>query len=164
VLHTPNNSISMAVSLTSGGGGKPLTAMGSTLWVRLISGCRICAPSDKPKKVAGIDFINYGSHHNAYPVPYFTVACALGITENDIQLFLSRLDKTLTEWKMAEGPPTRFVPQNDSDGARGNAKEGHLAAEVVTGNDALDADTDTGDDEVACALASCSTSAGFGSS
>ena len=35
------NSISMAVSLNSGGGGRAPTAMGAQLWTRLISGARI---------------------------------------------------------------------------------------------------------------------------
>ena len=38
VLDTPHNAISMAVTLTSGGGGRKPTAMGAQLWVRLISG------------------------------------------------------------------------------------------------------------------------------
>ncbi|KAL3904177.1 MAG: hypothetical protein SGPRY_011390 [Prymnesium sp.] len=104
VLETPHNSISMGVSLTSGGGNSPVTAMGAALWLRLISGCRICAPTARQKIVAGISFTNYGSHHNDYPCAYFTVACAIGITEEDIVLFLKRLDKTLTEWKRQPSP------------------------------------------------------------
>lgn len=99
LLGTPHNSISMAVTLTSGGGGRQATAMGASLWVRLISGCRLVAPSSKTKSVAGIDFVNYGSHTDAYPVPYFTVACALGITDAEVDTFLKKLDKTLGEWK-----------------------------------------------------------------
>ena len=48
-------------------------------------------PSSKPKAVAGISFTNYGSHHDAYPCVYFTVACALGITQPEIDLFLKKL-------------------------------------------------------------------------
>ena len=80
-------------------GGRQATAMGASLWVRLISGCRLVAPSSKTKSVAGIDFVNYGSHTDAYPVPYFTVACALGITDAEVDTFLKKLDKTLGEWK-----------------------------------------------------------------
>ncbi|KAL1507789.1 hypothetical protein AB1Y20_007399 [Prymnesium parvum] len=125
LLHTPHNSISMAVSLGSGGGGRPLTSMGASLWVRLISGCRICAPSPHPKKVAGIEFVNYGAHHHAYPCAYFTVACALGITEKDATLFLKRLDKTLTEWKR-QGEPAR-LPAEQGAAAEGHAEEEEIA-------------------------------------
>ena len=48
-------------------------------------------PSSKPKAVAGVSFQNYGSHHDAYPCIYFTVACALGITQPEIDLFLKKL-------------------------------------------------------------------------
>ena len=41
LLHTPNNTISMAITLSSEAGGRPPTAMGASLFVRLISGCRI---------------------------------------------------------------------------------------------------------------------------
>ena len=114
LLETPHNSISMAVTLSSGGGGRNPTAMGATLWVRLVSGARICAPSSSKKSVAGIGFQSYGSHCDDYPMAYFTAACALGVTEADIDLFLKRLDKTLREWKKMkplpppkprEGPP-----------------------------------------------------------
>lgn len=110
VLGTPHNTISMAVSLTSGGGGRTPTAMGAQLWVRLISGCRIVAPTTKTKEVSGIHFVNYGAHSNEYPVAYFTAACALGATEADADIFFKRLDKTLKEWKkMKPLPPPKGV-------------------------------------------------------
>lgn len=107
VLSTPHNSISHAVTLSSGGGGRPFTAMGAQLWVRLISGARIIAPTTKIKEVAGIAFPNYGASCDAYPVAYFTAACALGATEAEADLFFKKLDKTLKEWKKMKplGPP-----------------------------------------------------------
>jgi len=116
LLETPHNTISMAVTLTSGGGGRKVTAMGAQLWVRLISGCRICAPSSEKKKVAGIAFANYGSHHDTYPAAYFTAACALGATEEDLQLFLKRLDKTLKEWKKMKPLPEKVPKSVDGAG------------------------------------------------
>ena len=112
LLETPHNSISMAVTLTGGGGGRSPTAMGAQLWVRLISGCRIIAPTSKAKDVAGISFPNYGAHCDKYPVAYFTAACALGATEAEVDLFLKRLDKTLKEWKkMKPLPPPPTVSE-----------------------------------------------------
>ena len=93
VLDTPHNSISMAVTLTSGGGGRASTAMGAQLWVRLISGARIVAPTTKTKEVAGVNFPNYGAHCDAYPCAYFTAACAIGATEAEADLFFKKLDK-----------------------------------------------------------------------
>lgn len=133
VLSTPNNGISMAVTLTSGGGDRAPTAMGAALWVRLISGCRICAPVDKPKEVAGIEFINYGAHHDAYPCAYFTVACALGIVEEDVLLFLKRLDKTLTEWKKPPHAPKKSLSAVSDETAYNTAARtsGDVAAGVA---------------------------------
>ena len=99
VLETPNNTISMAVTLSPG--ARPPTSMGGALFVRLISGARIVAPA-KPKAVAGLPFTNYGAHHDAYPHVYLTVACALGITQPEIDLFLKKLDKTFAEYKAAD--------------------------------------------------------------
>ena len=111
LLATPHNTISHAVTLTSGGGGKAPTAMGAQLWVRLISGARIVAPSSEAKEVSGIAFTNYGASYDAYPCAYFTAACALGATEAEADLFFKRLDKTLKEWKkMKPHPPQAALP------------------------------------------------------
>ncbi len=138
LLATPNNSISMAVSLTSGGGGRPPTAMGASLWVRLVSGARIVAPSSKRKEVAGVSFANYGSHCDEYPTPYFTVACALGVREDEVQLFLKRLDKTLREWKRMK-EPEKPAPSIGAADAEGRREEEPMAAEAVEAAEAAEA-------------------------
>ena len=111
VLDTPHNSISMAVTLSSGGGGRPFTAMGAQLWVRLISGARIVVPNPKTKEVAGVHFPNYGAHCDLYPVAYFTAACAMGATESEADLFFKKLDKTLKEWKKMKPLPPPKEPK-----------------------------------------------------
>ncbi len=48
------------------------------------------------KSVAGITFDCYGAHIDGYPTgPYLTAACAIGLSKAEVDLFLSRLDKTL---------------------------------------------------------------------
>jgi len=47
--------------------------------------------------VASIAFEGYGAHINEYPVAYLTAACALGLTQKEIDIFLSRLDKVMSE-------------------------------------------------------------------
>ena len=132
LLATPHNTISMAVTLTSGGGGKPMTAMGAQLWVRLISGARIVAPTTKTKEVSGIHFPNYGAHCDSYPVAYFTAACALGATEAEADLFFKKLDKTLKEWKkMKPPPPPKGVAESTTtteENGGGGAVAGEAAA------------------------------------
>ena len=49
------------------------------------------------KSVAGIDFVGYGAHFNSYPVPYLTAACAVGMTRDDVDIFIKRLRKTIAD-------------------------------------------------------------------
>lgn len=48
------------------------------------------------KSVAGITFDGYGAHIDGYPTPYLTAACAIGLSKAEVDLFLSRLDKTMS--------------------------------------------------------------------
>ena len=62
-----------------------------------ISLFRVVAPG-KNNTVSGIQFINYGSHSNEYPCAYMTAAAAIGMTKNDVDLFITRLDKVMTKF------------------------------------------------------------------
>jgi len=96
VLKTPNNPISIAMTL-SNLQGKP-TYLGAMLFSRCCSGSRIVAPGPT-KEVSGLTFKGYGAHIDNYPYPYMTFAGAIGMSKSDVDLFLSRLDKTLEEYK-----------------------------------------------------------------
>jgi len=128
LLCTPNNNISMAVSLTPPPGSKAPTTIGASLFVRLVSGVRVVTPTDKPKAVCGLSFCSFGSHHERYPTSYFAVACALGITAGDMELFLKRVDKALGEWKQQlqlpppQQPPQQPPPQQQPSGAECSAQ------------------------------------------
>lgn len=76
-----------------------LTYLGSMLYQRSVSGCRVVACTGEVKKVAGVDFVDWGAHAANYRRSYFTVACSFGITEQDVMLFLQRLHKVLTKFK-----------------------------------------------------------------
>lgn len=65
---------------------------------RCVSGTRVVAKG-KQQSVGGIDFLGYGAHFDAYPHDYLTAAAALGTTEDDVDEFVSRLKKSLNEWK-----------------------------------------------------------------
>uniref|UniRef100_A0A7S3SP59 O-phosphoseryl-tRNA(Sec) selenium transferase n=1 Tax=Emiliania huxleyi TaxID=2903 RepID=A0A7S3SP59_EMIHU len=123
VLHTPNNGISMSVTLTPPEGSKPAGSLGASLFVRLVSGLRVVTPSAAGKTVGGIPFESYGAHYSGYPCAYFSVACAIGIADGDVDLFLRRLDKALAEWKK---PPRQ--PKAKAGGADGAAGNGSCAA------------------------------------
>jgi len=92
LMKTPNNPISLAISLNSFRDGTP-TMLGSMLFSRFVSGTRVGVPSTQ-KLVCGIMFDGYGTHIDSYPCPYLNVACAIGITKMDINTFIDRLEKT----------------------------------------------------------------------
>jgi O-phospho-L-seryl-tRNASec:L-selenocysteinyl-tRNA synthase len=56
----------------------------------------VVVPLGKSTPIGGCDFVNWGAHHGAYPVPYFTAACSIGLTASEIDLFMERLDAV---WK-----------------------------------------------------------------
>jgi len=104
VLQTPNNKISLALSLSSFNDGDP-TFLGSMLFSRGCSGSRIVS-SQTTSTIGNIKFIGYGSHSDNYPVTYMTVAASIGGSKREIDVFLNRLDKAMTKLKKnLEGRP-----------------------------------------------------------
>jgi O-phospho-L-seryl-tRNASec:L-selenocysteinyl-tRNA synthase len=116
VLETPGNPISMAVTLSrleedlaemrdlkpddDGANGKKTSVsfFGSMLFSRAVSGTRVVAPG-KTQEVGGIAFEGFGASCDAYPVPYFTAAAALGTTRGDVDAFCVRLGKAFTDFR-----------------------------------------------------------------
>lgn len=93
VLETSKNSISFALSLQ---GLQAPTALGGALFSRRVSGTRVVTRVSC-KTLCGFTFENYGASYSEYPCAYLTAACALGISEREIDLFLRRLKKALTK-------------------------------------------------------------------
>lgn len=95
---------------------KDISFLGSMLFTRCVSGTRVVVPSDAAGKGGGgkgggtgkdptaktigpLTFPGYGSHADAYaPGPYLTAACALGVSKDEVDEFLRRLDKTLGDF------------------------------------------------------------------
>jgi O-phospho-L-seryl-tRNASec:L-selenocysteinyl-tRNA synthase len=84
----------MIVAMTLDSFGDNPSQIGSQLFYRCISGPRVVKRNSQ-KEVVGIKFPGYGSHTNDYPSHYLTMACAIGITRDDIDQFVQILDKTL---------------------------------------------------------------------
>lgn len=99
VLETSKrNTISFAISLTCATSDpEAATRFGSMLFTRGVSGARVVAPGTA-KEVAGIEFSSYGASHSEYPCAYVTVACAIGIDEEEIDAMATRLDKTFASF------------------------------------------------------------------
>lgn len=45
--------------------------------------------------MAGVDFTGYGASVNGFPHDYLTAACAVGLSEAELEEFVLRLDKTI---------------------------------------------------------------------
>ncbi|EGG21842.1 O-phosphoseryl-tRNA selenium transferase [Cavenderia fasciculata] len=98
LLDTPDNRISLGLALAVASGDQQklsISMIGSKLFSRSCSGARVIELPGSKKSVAGLDFESYGSHINNYHSSYLTVACAIGITKDDIDTFMKRLKKIL---------------------------------------------------------------------
>lgn len=114
-LPSAHNSISYAYSLDSLPSSiKGVTFLGSMLFQRNVSGCRVVTSSSKVTKIAGYEFKTWGAHMNDYPHNYFTVACAIGMQLSEVDVFVSRLEKTIG----------KFVKLNTADSKGVTAAEG----------------------------------------
>lgn len=117
VLVTPENPISMGITLDSLNQGPPgATFLGSMLFARGASGARVVAPG-KVQEVAGIKFQGYGASCDNYPSAYLTVAAAIGSTKEDIDEFLRRLRTCFEEFRKKNGDREIVVPEEMEGGA-----------------------------------------------
>lgn len=128
VIATPSNQISIAMTLDSFTSSSttsnksfttnsPITSskssinvqeptfIGAMLFNSCTSGIRVVAPG-KLQKINGYQFCGYGSHHNSYPHVYLTVAAAIGMTTEDVELTIKRLSKTLMKARKKLGVTT----------------------------------------------------------
>ena len=105
VLDIPKNSISMAMSLSSllpdeGATSETQleTVLGAQMFRKRVSGIRV-VPRGVVKTIDPYTFRGFGASVIDFPVPYLTAACAIGTTEEDVDVFLKRLDKALKSLK-----------------------------------------------------------------
>lgn len=123
VLMTPDNPVSIAVTLGRAGDGaapalrsEALTALGSQLFTRLVSGARVVVPTGS-KRVEGVHFEGFGAHVRDYPTAYFTVASALGQRDEEIDLFARRLGVVLAQFRAAARLPEEGQPAMEAAAA-----------------------------------------------
>ena len=75
-----------------------VSRFGAMLFSRCVSGTRV-VPRGESKSMGGEQFVGFGSSHSNYPHAYMTAACAVGVSDDEIEEFFARLDKTFTEFK-----------------------------------------------------------------
>jgi O-phospho-L-seryl-tRNASec:L-selenocysteinyl-tRNA synthase len=105
LLLSEHNSISYGLSLdevqfnisSSEQERHTLTFLGSMLYQRSVSGCRVVDCNGKISDIGKFKFCNWGAHYSNYPCSYLTVACSIGMTETDIELFFERFKKILSK-------------------------------------------------------------------
>ena len=98
VIALNNNKISILFTLgkiVEKSGNKDAKEIGSMCYNRQISGVRVITSSKgQSKNIAGYDFVNYGSSCDNYKyLPYLTFSCAIGITDEEINGFVNKIDK-----------------------------------------------------------------------
>ncbi|KAA0161725.1 hypothetical protein FNF31_03668 [Cafeteria roenbergensis] len=108
VISAPRNPISIAVTLGAicGGGAaegaegatKRATLFGSVLFARGVSGCRVVAPG-ATKSIGPVRFLGWGAQCDDFPCPYFTAAAAVGLREEDVDAFVSKLDVAVRDYQ-----------------------------------------------------------------
>ena len=76
--------------------------IGAMLFNSCTSGIRVVVPKKK-ELINGYDFVGYGSHHNAYPSTYLTVAASIGMTKEEVDLAIKRIDKVLKKARKVLG-------------------------------------------------------------
>lgn len=95
VLQTSTNLTSIAITLT----GLPAdeqTLLGSILFDRGITGARVVCPGTK-KCILGHEFINYGSHSSKDQPPYLNIACAIGMSHEEVDILIETIRKEYSE-------------------------------------------------------------------
>jgi O-phospho-L-seryl-tRNASec:L-selenocysteinyl-tRNA synthase len=75
---------------------KDISQFGSMLFSRCVSGTRV-VPRAQNKKMGDQLFLGFGSSVEGYPHAYMTAACAIGLSQDELDEFFVRLDKTLQE-------------------------------------------------------------------
>lgn len=74
------------------------TEIGSMLFTRCVSGARAVS-SQSSICINGVEFRGWGAHCEDYPTSYLTAGVGIGMTKDEIDVFIQRLDKVFKKWK-----------------------------------------------------------------
>ncbi|KAA0152618.1 hypothetical protein FNF29_03845 [Cafeteria roenbergensis] len=149
VISAPRNPISIAVTLGAicGGGAaegaegatKRATLFGSVLFARGVSGCRVVAPG-ATKSIGPVRFLGWGAQCDDFPCPYFTAAAAVGLREEDVDAFVSKLDVAVRDYQRlvrrerAQPAASERPAAEEAAVAAGGAAQAVAAALVTEGS------------------------------
>lgn len=84
--------------------------LGAMLFARGVSGTRVVLP-EEVKTIEGVEFRGFGAQYDSYPTAYLTAAAAIGMTREDVTMYLDRLQRTIDA----------FLKQREKEEARKGA-------------------------------------------
>jgi hypothetical protein len=77
-------------------------------------------PLGKVVKIGDYSFQGYGSHTNAYPVPYLTIACSIGAAKTEMETFLKRLEVAIKDVMKKKTLATILVSDSSKESVLSN--------------------------------------------
>jgi len=80
---------------------KAISFFGSMLFTRSVSGARVI-PQGQSSKIGNELFRGYGSSTDEYGCAYLTAACAIGLTQQEMDSFFHRLDRAFQNYTGSE--------------------------------------------------------------
>jgi len=99
---TASTAASASTAAAASDAPRAATYLGSMLFARGVSGARVVHPG-ATATIDGHTFAGYGAHCADYPVPYLTVAAAIGMTPADVDALMARLENTIDEFVKQRG-------------------------------------------------------------
>jgi O-phospho-L-seryl-tRNASec:L-selenocysteinyl-tRNA synthase len=78
--------------------GLQVSYFGSMLFTRCVSGTRVVSQK-QTKMISGMEFLGFGSSTDDYGDAYLTAACAIGVTQSELDEFCIRLDKAFIDFR-----------------------------------------------------------------
>ncbi|KAL3668232.1 hypothetical protein V7S43_006329 [Phytophthora oleae] len=130
VLRVSSNEISFALTLGTlcsevmdeKEKSQQLTFLGAMLFSRGVSGARVVSCLDH-KTIAGHEFNSFGAHHDGFPVAYVTFACALGMQRDEVDLLVTKVRKTIQEWRAKQSKASSIAILRESQPQQGPTHE-----------------------------------------
>ncbi|CAB3397739.1 unnamed protein product [Caenorhabditis bovis] len=97
VYEVPDNEISLAITLSTIPPDKQ-TLFGSVLFSRGITGSRVVTSTTKVTKIENTELVNFGSHCSEQHGGYLNIACAIGMTDVEMEELFCRLTSTYNKF------------------------------------------------------------------
>jgi O-phospho-L-seryl-tRNASec:L-selenocysteinyl-tRNA synthase len=88
--------------------------IGSMLFKRSVSGARVVAMGSAPSKIGAHVFNGWGAHISNYHSSYLTVACAVGVTPEEVAASLLKIRKVMIAARKMGRIPDVITPQGDN--------------------------------------------------